>query len=86
MTNISPPPKNEAGIESAVRAMRCIFGDRLQTGDAVRVHHGHVTNHIFNQPPDAVIVPMTTGGGGSNCYPLRLQSRPSHPLWQRHIA
>jgi D-lactate dehydrogenase (cytochrome) len=36
------------------------FGDRLQTGAAVREQHGHTTTWIENQPPDAVAFPETT--------------------------
>ena len=50
-----PLVRNEAGIETAVSILRQRFGDRLQTGEAIRRQHGHTLTWIQNQPPDAVI-------------------------------
>ena len=61
MSVIAAPPRNDAGIETAVGVLRQRFGERLQTGDAVRGQHGHTTTWIANQAPDAVIVPQTAG-------------------------
>jgi D-lactate dehydrogenase (cytochrome) len=43
------------GIATAISILRQRFGDRLQTGEAVRRQHGHTLTWIPNQPPDAVI-------------------------------
>ena len=48
-------------IHSAIGILRQRFGDRLQTGEAIRRQHGHTLTWIPNQPPDAVIWPVTTG-------------------------
>ncbi|WP_170406873.1 FAD-binding oxidoreductase [Ruegeria arenilitoris] len=53
-------PRNEAGIETAVGILKQKFGDRLQTGQAIREQHGHTTTWIENQSPDAVVYPHTT--------------------------
>ncbi len=42
-------------ISTAVAILRQRFGDRLQTGDAIRRQHGHTLTWIENQPPDAVV-------------------------------
>jgi D-lactate dehydrogenase (cytochrome) len=44
-----------SGIATAISILRQRFGDRLQTGEAVRRQHGHTLTWIPNQPPDAVI-------------------------------
>ncbi len=53
-------PRNEAGIKAALGILKQRFGDRLQTGQAVREQHGHTTTWIENQPPDAVVFPTST--------------------------
>ncbi len=53
-------PRNETGIETVVGILKQRFGDRLQTGAAIREQHGHTTTWIENQSPDAVIFPRST--------------------------
>jgi D-lactate dehydrogenase (cytochrome) len=36
------------------------FGERLTRSEALRRQHGHTTTWLANQPPDAVIFPMST--------------------------
>ncbi len=40
---------------TAISVLRQRFGDRLQTGEAIRQQHAHTLTLIPNQPPDAVI-------------------------------
>ncbi|WP_299663166.1 FAD-linked oxidase C-terminal domain-containing protein [uncultured Ruegeria sp.] len=60
MVQAAALPRNEAGIETAVGILKQRFGDRLQTGAAIREQHGHTTTWIENQSPDAVIFPNST--------------------------
>lgn len=60
MAQASPLPRNETGIATAIGSLKQQFGDRLQTGQAIREQHGHTTTWIENQPPDAVVFPQTT--------------------------
>lgn len=60
MGKISTLPRNEAGIATAIGSLRQVFGDRLQTGAAIREQHGHSTTWLENQAPDAVVFPDTT--------------------------
>ncbi|WP_171210294.1 MULTISPECIES: FAD-binding oxidoreductase [unclassified Ruegeria] len=53
-------PRNEQGIETAIGVLKQRFGDRLQTGAAIREQHGHTTTWIDNQNPDAVVFPHST--------------------------
>ncbi|MDW3182553.1 FAD-binding oxidoreductase [Roseobacter sp.] len=53
-------PRNETGIETALGVLKQQFGERFQTGAAIREQHGHTTTWIENQPPDAVIFPAST--------------------------
>ena len=46
------PPRD---IVTAIEVLRQRFGDRLQTGEAIRQQHAHTLTWIPNQPPDAVI-------------------------------
>lgn len=60
MVQATALPRNEAGIETAVGILKQRFGDRLQTGGAIREQHGHTTTWIVNQSPDAVVFPAST--------------------------
>ncbi len=53
-------PRNDAGIQTVVGLLKQSFGDRLQTGQAIREQHGHTTTWIENQSPDAVVFPNST--------------------------
>lgn len=44
-----------ARVETAVAILRQKFGDRLQTGEAIRRQHANTLTWIENQPPDAVV-------------------------------
>jgi D-lactate dehydrogenase (cytochrome) len=45
---------------TAIAVLRQRFGDRLQTGEALRRQHANTLTWIANQPPDAVIWVETT--------------------------
>ncbi len=50
--------KSRAGAattETAISILRQRFGDRLQTGEAIRRQHAHTLTWLPNQPPDAVV-------------------------------
>ncbi|KIC43573.1 lactate dehydrogenase [Ruegeria sp. ANG-S4] len=53
-------PRNTVGIETVIGILKQRFGDRLQTGSAIREQHGHTTTWIENQSPDAVVFPRST--------------------------
>ena len=53
-------PRNERGIETALGILKQAFGERCQTGQAIREQHGHTTTWITNQPPDGVIFAQST--------------------------
>src|SRR5215510_9781771 len=46
---------NPDNIRTAIAVLRQRFGERLQTGEAIRRHHANTITWIPNQPPDAVI-------------------------------
>ena len=50
-----PKPQVARDIATAIEVLRQRFGDRLQTGEAIRQQHAHTLTWIANQPPDAVI-------------------------------
>ena len=60
MAQATTLPRNEGGISAAVQTLSERFGDRLQTGQALREQHGHTTTWIENQAPDAVVFPTST--------------------------
>jgi D-lactate dehydrogenase (cytochrome) len=60
MVKATALPRNETGIATALGILKQQFGDRLQTGQAIREQHGHTTTWIENQPPDAVVFPRDT--------------------------
>ena len=51
MASITALERNEAGIATAVGILKQRFGDRLQTGAAIREQHGHTTTWLENQHP-----------------------------------
>ena len=53
-------PRNEDGIATVIGILTQQFGERVQTGQAIRDQHGHTTSWIDNQPPDAVIAARST--------------------------
>jgi D-lactate dehydrogenase (cytochrome) len=57
MVQATSLPRNEDGIKTALGVLKQQFGDRFQTGAAVREQHGHTTTWIVNQAPDAVVFP-----------------------------
>ncbi len=60
MAQVVALPRNDAGIQIVVGHLKQSFGDRLQTGQAIREQHGHTTTWIENQSPDAVVFPHST--------------------------
>jgi D-lactate dehydrogenase (cytochrome) len=44
-----------ANVATAIAVLRQRFGDRLQTGEAIRQQHANTITWIPNQPPDAVV-------------------------------
>ena len=45
------PARNADGIKTAIAVLKQRFGDRLQTGEAIREQHGHTLTWIKNEPP-----------------------------------
>ncbi len=52
--------RNEDGIAAALGVLKQQFGERFQTGTAIREQHGHTTTWIENQMPDAVVFAQST--------------------------
>jgi D-lactate dehydrogenase (cytochrome) len=53
-------PVRRGDTATAIAILRQKLGDRLQTGEAIRRQHGHTLTWLPNQPPDAVIWPLST--------------------------
>ena len=47
-------------VRTAIDILRQRFGERLQTGAAVREQHGHTQSWIANEPPDGVVFAEST--------------------------
>lgn len=52
--------RNDEGIATAVPILKQRFGERCQTGQAIREQHGHTTTWLANEPPDAVVFAQST--------------------------
>ncbi|KIN63617.1 D-lactate dehydrogenase (Cytochrome) [Sulfitobacter noctilucicola] len=52
--------RNEDGIAAALGVLKQQFGERFQTGEAIREQHGHTTTWIANQMPDGVVFAQST--------------------------
>ncbi len=57
MAIVTPPakPRDPKATATAIDILRQRFGDRLQTGEAIRQQHANTITWLENQPPDAVI-------------------------------
>lgn len=49
--------RNETGIDTAKAQLAARFGERFQTGEAIRAQHAHTTTYIPAQLPDGVVFP-----------------------------
>ena len=47
-------------VATAIAILRQRLGDRVQTGEALRRQHAHTLTWLANQPPDAVVWPLST--------------------------
>ena len=54
LAGIEKVARNEAGIEAVLGILRQRYGERFQTGQAIRDQHGHTTTYIPVQAPDGV--------------------------------
>ena len=55
LADIGKVGRNEEGIAAALGILRQRYGERFQTGNDIRVQHGHTTTYIPNQAPDGVL-------------------------------
>lgn len=60
MLEMAALPRNEDGISTVLAVLKQQFGERLQTGQAIREQHGHTTTWIANQAPDGVVFAAST--------------------------
>ncbi|HEX5210946.1 MAG TPA: FAD-linked oxidase C-terminal domain-containing protein [Pseudolabrys sp.] len=51
--------RNALGIAAAAAELTAAFGNRVVTSQAVREQHGNTTTWVPNQPPDAVVFPLS---------------------------
>ncbi len=56
LQNVVALQRNEEGIAAAVAMLKQHFGERAQTGQAIREQHGHTTTYVPTQAPDIVIL------------------------------
>lgn len=60
LQNVVALQRNEEGIAQAVAILKQRFGERAQTGQAIREQHGHTTTYVPTQAPDIVIFAQST--------------------------
>ena len=60
MAKVKALPRNEDGIRSVLGVLRQQFGERFQTGQAIREQHAHTTTWIDSQMPDGVVFAQST--------------------------
>ncbi|MDR7035117.1 FAD-linked oxidase C-terminal domain-containing protein [Mesorhizobium sp. BE184] len=60
LSDLASVHRNEEGIAAVLGILKQRFGERLQTGQAMREQHGHTTTYIPNQAPDGVVWPEST--------------------------
>lgn len=60
MAQVTTLARNEDGIGTVLGVLKQTFGERFQTGEAIREQHGHTTTWIENQKPDGVVFARST--------------------------
>ncbi|VVT26076.1 FAD-linked oxidase C-terminal domain-containing protein [Rhizobium sp. EC-SD404] len=55
LADIRAGARDETAIGAVLQTLRDRFGDRLQTGEAMRSQHAHTTTYIAGQLPDGVV-------------------------------
>ena len=61
LSDLKRVERNESGIAAALGILKQRFGERFQTGQAIREQHGHTTTYIPTQAPDGVAFPHSAG-------------------------
>ena len=57
---IARTEQDAGNVATAIAILRQRFGDRVQTGEALRRQHAHTLTWLPNEPPDAVVWPLST--------------------------
>ncbi|THF59613.1 FAD-binding oxidoreductase [Ollibium composti] len=60
LSDLRPVERNEEGIAAVLGILKQRFGERFQTGQAIREQHAHTTTYLPTQPPDGVAFPEST--------------------------
>jgi len=60
LSDLSSVERNEEGIAAVLGVLKQRFGERFQTGQAMRAQHAHTTTYIPTQAPDGVVFPENT--------------------------
>ena len=60
LSDLNTVERNEAGIATVLGILKQRFGERFQTGQAIREQHAHTTTYIPAQAPDGVVFPEST--------------------------
>ena len=60
LSDLQRVERNAAGIAAVLGILKQRFGERFQTGQAIREQHGHTTTYIPTQAPDGVAWPEST--------------------------
>jgi D-lactate dehydrogenase (cytochrome) len=63
MAPVEAPQRSRQECDAAsavIAALAARYGNRISTSASLREQHGHTTTWIDNQPPDAVMFPLTT--------------------------
>ncbi len=55
LASLQTVTRNDEGIATALAVLAQRFGDRFQTGKAIREQHAHTTTYIPRQAPDGVV-------------------------------
>lgn len=55
LADLQAVDRNEEGIAAVLGILKQRFGERFQTGEAVRRQHAHTTTYIPHQSPDGVV-------------------------------
>jgi D-lactate dehydrogenase (cytochrome) len=61
LSDLKQVARNESGISAVLGILKQRFGERFQTGQAIREQHAHTTTYIPPQAPDGVAFAQSAG-------------------------
>ena len=86
LSDLNTVERNEDGIAAVLGILKQRFGERFQTGQAIREQHAHTTTYIPTQAPDGVAFAESADEVQEIVRACADASRAGDRLRRRHVA